>query len=256
MMEEKKLIGQIRELRQIKPNKDWVALTKSRILGEKKIELTPIFLSSVGHYLRLFFGWRPIYAGLIIVFVLFGLFGFAQNSLPGDPLYPIKKISERAQAVFVSEEEKPAFQLKLANERLEELAKIVEANQMKKLASAINEVQASIAQTSQNLREVKEPEKEKIAKTIVEQTQKLKGTKQKIEEVLATKIGTEESEKELEEALIPYYKIVAGSQIKDLEERTLTEEQEDILTQAKEDYEAGNYFDALIKILILSQPQK
>jgi len=43
------------------------------------------------------------------------------------------------------------------------------------------------------------------------------------------------------------------SQIKDLEGRTLTEEQEDILAQAKEDYEAGNYSDALIKILILSQ---
>jgi len=35
-MTEKELIGKIRGLRQIRPNRDWVSLTKSQILGEEK----------------------------------------------------------------------------------------------------------------------------------------------------------------------------------------------------------------------------
>ena len=35
MMEEKELIAKIRELRQIRPNKDWVVLAKSQILGQE-----------------------------------------------------------------------------------------------------------------------------------------------------------------------------------------------------------------------------
>ncbi|TSC53743.1 MAG: hypothetical protein LiPW31_313 [Microgenomates group bacterium LiPW_31] len=35
-MNEKELISKIQELRQIKPRKDWVVLTKTQILGEQR----------------------------------------------------------------------------------------------------------------------------------------------------------------------------------------------------------------------------
>ncbi len=242
MMTEKELIGKIQELRQIRPRKDWVVLTKSQILGEEpKVLFFPFF--------------KPAFAGLVTISILFGVFGLAQNSLPGDSLYLIKKITEKSQAVFVSKEEKPTFQLKLTNQRLEELAKIVEANQVEKLAPAINEVQTSIAQTSQNLKEVAEPEK--VAKAVVEETQKLKETKQEIEQVLATKIVSEEAEEEFEEALLPCYKAWAEMLITDLESGTLTEAQQEMLESAKEDIEQGNYERALFeKLLPLSYPQE
>ncbi len=41
--------------------------------------------------------------------------------------------------------------------------------------------------------------------------------------------------------------------IEDLETRSLTEEQEKLLVEAQEDFENGNYSEALIKILNLSQ---
>ena len=237
-MTEKELIGKIRELRQIKPNRDWVVLTKSQILGEEK-KYTSLFLFPV---LKL----RPVYAGLIAVLILFGLFGFAKNSLPGDLLYPIKKIAQKSQAVFVSEEEKPAFQLKLANQRLEDLTKASTKN----LAPTINEFQVNISEAAKTISKIDATTSDPIVtKKIVEEAQKLKKNKQ-IAETLGVVTGETE---ELEEALIPYYKVEAERRIKDLENRSLTEGQQKLLEEAKEEFEAGNYDQALEKIWILSQ---
>jgi hypothetical protein len=49
------------------------------------------------------------------------------------------------------------------------------------------------------------------------------------------------------------YKPVVDALLKDLENRTLTEEQQKLLTQAEETYEAGNYPDTLT-ILMQIQP--
>ena len=232
-MTEKELIGKIRELRQIQPSKDWVSLTKSQILGkeDKYNNLISVF--------QILFS-KPAYAGLVVVFVLFGLFGFSQNSLPGDLLYPIKKITERSQAVFVSEEELPKYNLEIANKRLDELNEIAQTNQVKKLAPAISEFQANISEAAKSLAKVKGQDVEKI----VAQTKKLEENKKKVENVLATKIETEEYDDALAQ--------LVESQIKDLEERTLTEEQMKILAEAKELYQAGNFAEALERILLLS----
>jgi len=227
MNAEKELIGKIRELRQIKPRKDWVVLTKSQILGqEPKILFFPFF--------------KPVLATVTAFGILFGVFSLAQNSLPGDFLYSIKKITEKGQAVFVSEEEKPAFQFELANKRLEELTEIAQTNQVKKLPPAISEFQANMSEVAKSLAKVKGQDVEKI----VAQTQKLEENKKKVEEVLATRIETKEYDNAIAQ-------LVEG-QIEELESQTLTEGQQELLEEAKEDFQAGNYNQALEKILILS----
>jgi len=236
-MTEKELIAKIRELRQIKPRKDWVVLTKSQILGE---ELTYRDRVSVSFFPV----WKPALATVTVFGILFGVFTLTQNSLPGDLLYPIKKITEKSQAVFVSEEEKPKVQLELANKRLEELTKIAETNQVKKLAPAINESQVSISEATKNLVKLKKADKEILDK-VTDLTENLKN----IETILATKIGSEEDEKTLND----WMKEQVEREIKDLEGRSLTDEQKEILIKAKEDFEAGNYSEALIKIFNLSQ---
>jgi len=45
---------------------------------------------------------------------------------------------------------------------------------------------------------------------------------------------------------------LVGREIKDLKNRTLTEDQEKLLAEAKEDFEAGNFNEALEKIWLLS----
>ena len=234
-MTEKELIGKIRELHQIKPNRNWVSLTKTQILGKEESKLDSII--SVFHVFFL----KPAYAGLIVVFVLFGLFGISQNSLPGDLLYPIKKITEKSQAAFVSEEELPKYNLEIANKRLDELNQIAQTNQVKKLASAISEFQVNMSEAAKSLAEVKGgADVEKI----VAQTKKLEENKQKVEEVLATKIETEKFDNALSQ--------LVEREIKDLESRTLTEEQKLLFEEAKADFSAGDYNQALEKILILS----
>jgi len=99
-MTEKEVIAKIQKLEQIGPEKDWILATKTQILGVDAT--TPFFVFS---------SQKLAFAGLLILLLLVGAFGFAQNSLPGNFLYPVKKMTERGQEVFVPEEERTAFKL-------------------------------------------------------------------------------------------------------------------------------------------------
>jgi hypothetical protein len=226
MMEEKELISEIRELRKIKPEKKWVFLTKEKILGKEAVEIFPFF--------------KPVYAGLFLFFILIGLFGVSQRSLPGEPLFYIKKISEKIQTRFFSEEEKSKVDLELANKRLEELSKIAEKNDARKLAPAISETKESVAEVTKNLVKSK-----KVDNEIVQKTLELERKKQKVEEVLGTKITEEESENPT--------MLVAKYLIEDLSKRTLTDEQKQTLEEAKKYFESGNYEKVLILLFPIGQ---
>ena len=224
------LIREIKQLRKVKPRKDWVLSTKTEILGkEQSFELFPFF--------------RPAYAGLFVLLIFLGLFEFSQGALPGESLYYLKKIAERGQIMISSEEEKPIINLEFANKRLEELNQIAQKNEVKKLAPAMEEFRANVSEAAKNLTKVK-----KVDENLVLQTQKLEENKEKVEKVLATKIE--------DEAYSEYMTAIAQvveNQINDLEERTLSTEDELILQEAKADFERGDYSEALVKILDLSQ---
>ena len=221
-MTEKEVIEKIRLLRQIKPEKKWVFLTKEKILGKE-----PLFFPFL----------KPAFAGLLFILILFGL---SFTSLPGEPFYLIKKLVERGQTVFVPEEEKPKLELELANKRLEELSKIAEKNDVKKLAPAINEAKESVAQATKNLVKSK-----KVDKEIVQKTLQLEKKKQEVEKVLGTKITEEETENPT--------KLLAKYLIEDLENRTLTEEQKQILEKAKEYFEKEDFAKVLELLLTIGQ---
>jgi len=233
-MTEKELIKNIQRLRQIKPEKDWVALTKSQILGEdpnnkRGFELFPFF--------------KPVYAGIFSLLILFGLFEVSRSSLPGDPLYLLKRAVEKTRTVFVSNENKPKLDLELANRRLEELKEIAQTNQVKKLAPAINEFHSDISKAAKNLKKIEvSTSSPEVMKEIVDQTKKLKENKEKVERILATKIET----KEYDVALSG----LVNNLIRDLEKRTLTHQEEDILKQMKELYNEKKYSQALELYLV------
>jgi len=260
-MREKEVINRLRKLRQIKPNRDWVIFTKTQILGEsEKRDLT---LFSIIPALRILF-LKPAYTGLVFVFILkiglFGTFILAQRSLPGDPLYFIKRITERTQAVFVPEEEKPQFSLELTNRRLEELTKVIEAGRVRNLAPAINEFQASVVKGAKNLAKIEPAGPEPVAvKRVIEAVgqaneieERAKKIGEKVEEVkpLAMPIGEEELRK-LEEATrkleLRALISVLENIISVLEDRILilTEKEKEILNQLKELVEEERYLEAL-----------
>jgi len=232
-MTEKELIGKIRELHQIKPNQDWVVLTKSQILRTEKPVFSPFAIFSPAKAYSC--------AGMVFVLLLVGIFGFAQNSLPGDFLYSIKKITERSQAVFVSGDEKPIFQFKLANNRLEELAKIAQANQVNKLSSALKEFSAAKSEAKKevvNSIKNKPEEAVEIAKKVAPELQEIN---EREDQVLAS-LGLEPVQEETGE---PTEKTVIEVLIQDVENSSLTEEQENDLAKVKELYDNENYQGAL-----------
>jgi uncharacterized protein YdaU (DUF1376 family) len=221
-MEEKELIEKIRELSQIKPRKNWVLKTKREILGPS----FPIL--------------KPILIGLFLI--LISIFFFAQKSLPGEKLYAIKRLTEKSQVLFVSKNEKPKLELELANKRLEELIQIAKKDDVRKLAPAMKEVKESTAEAAKSLKKI-----EKVDLEIVEKTKELEENKKMTQKILGTEIET----KELELA----YKILAEREIRDLEKRSLTEKQKEILEKAKEFFEKGDFLSALTKVIEASYPQ-
>lgn len=224
------LVRKIRQLKKVKPKKDWVLLTKTQILGqETTFNLLPFL--------------RPAYAGLFALLLLAGLFEFSQGALPGESLYYLKKIVEKGQIILSSEEERPRMNLELANKRLEELNQIVQKNEVRKLAPAMDEFRANVSAAAKNLTNVK-----KISKEIVAQIQKLEENEEELGKILATKVGNEE----YEEYNIALAQLVER-QILELEEKTLSKDDEVILKAARQDFESGDYSEALIKILVLSQ---
>jgi hypothetical protein len=224
------LIRDLRKLKSVKPRPDWVLDTKKQILGELEQE------KSLGFLLFL----RLASASLLALLLVFGLFGFSQKSVPGEYLYYFKKVAERGQIILSPDVDKPKVNLELANKRLEELNKIVENNEVKKLAPAIDEFQANMSRAAKDLTKIKQ-----IDKDIVIQTQKLIENKEKVEKVLATKIEVQEYDNALSQ--------LVEREIASLEEKSLTEQEQLIFEELKADFNEGNYSEALVKVLDLSQ---
>ncbi len=242
-MSESDLIKKIRLLKQIRPRKNWALLIKRELFKEPPTTSREVsFLSIFSPEKWWGVNYRFALATLLFMGILAsGAVNLAQNSLPGDFLYPVKRISEKSQAIFVSEKEKPKAQLELANKRLDELTQIAEKNQAQKLAPAINEFKESLSQAAKKL---KEPQK--LTKEIVDLTKKLEENRGKVE-ALGIVIGeSEEFNNSLKEFV--------QREIEILEESSLTEKQEELLGEIKEDFDAENFTGALVKILLLTQP--
>ncbi len=231
---DQELIGKIRELRQITPTNSWVSFNKSRILGEE-----PTYR---GRTSVIFFPYfKPVFAFVIAVFVVFGTFGYGlvKNSMPGDFLYAIRKIAHECEAIFVPESGQTAFQLKLANDRLKDLTKAPARN----LAPTISEFQANISEAAKNLSKSDAATSSLGAiKQIVEQTQELKEN-MKIAASLGFTTGDIEATGELDKATAEYF-------IKYLDTLTLTEAKENILVEMKKLFEEKKYSEALELYLI------
>jgi len=229
-MTQNELIGKIRELRQIKPRKDWVLLIKTQILGQEetpKFELFPFF--------------KPAYAGLFFLLLLAGLIEFSQGALPGDPLYSLKRITEKAQAVFVSKEEQPKLQLELTSKRLEELNKVADANRVKRLAPALNEFQKTkIVAKKEILDSIKnksEKEAIKVVKEVAPELNKINEKQNKVYLDLGIGESREESDQTTEKAVVEIL-------INDAKNSTLTEEQKTDLAKVEEYYKSGDFQEA------------
>lgn len=242
-MQEKQLINKLKELQQIKPRKEWVVLVKNQILAEPK----PAFAESFGVANKQTFGLlsflpaliyqrKLAYAFATLLFVIVGMFGFAQYTVPGDALFSIKKLTEQSQ---------PALEIVIR--RSDDLVQVVKNNQMANIAPAIREFQASISQATKNLVADIDKNDLKSIKDIALQVKQIQDNKKQLQ-TLGVDLGATQESKDLNDALAP----LVQREIDDLEKITLTEEQLSTLQEIKDLYAEGKYFDALEEILMLN----
>jgi len=256
-MREKELILAIKQLKTIKPNQKWVVFAKSRIfegkektavfsikrlMKDKVSAILDIFPSTVfGHGYNRHSLAYSLASFMFLLLMVSSTFIYAQNAMPGDMLFSLKKFSEKGRTLLATKAQLPGVQLEVANKRLEELTTIAQNKQGQKLAFAIKEFQASAKQAAQDIIGAKG----KSNKEIVLQARKLEQARAKVE-AMGVVIGDTE---ELDNALSDIITI----EIKDLEIRILTEEQKIQLEEVKKAYESKDYGLALEKLLSLTQ---
>lgn len=240
---QKKLIGQIKELKEIKPRAEWVILAKSQVFNgslAKEVISNPVRMpsgiSNIFDFVKAIkFQKKLAYSFATLAFVMIGLVGFAQQTVPGDLLFSIRKFTENSQASLTGQ---TGLKKEIAglNNRINDLAQASKQGKKNNIPSAINEVNTKVSALTKTLKEssVKDPE------TIKEITESL--------QVLAYLPGTDLTEnsevKELSQTLVE-------KRIADLEKSTLTEEQKKVLAEVKELYEQEKYVKALEKILLI-----
>ncbi len=236
-MEEKEVIAKIKQLKQVKPNEDWVILSKQQILGEE--EKSSFFnLEELVLGLKLLFRHKLAFASVVVLLVMIGTFGFAQKSVPGDMLFSIKRAGETGTGLFSLDRMERDFNI--ANKRLEDLNKVARENNVNNLAPAINEYQASVSETAKAIQqEVKDN-----PQATEEIVGKIKSLAQKTAEIESLGVEVPENQ-ELNVALTEMLK----AQVKDLEKRSLKEEDISTLEAIKTDIEEGRYTEALEKLL-------
>lgn len=241
-MTQKELINQLKLLKEIKPRKEWAVLLKSTLLENKVPSRMTGTISaqkaSILETLSFIFAPKKLaYSLAVVMFLIVGVFGFARYTVPGDLLFPVKKIAENSQAALTGQ---TALRQEVANfnNRINDLAQVAKAGRVNNIPSAISEVNSNASALAKNLRD-----------NPTENSQALKEIAISLK-TLASVPGADLSENPDVKSL---YQTVVESQIADLQKTTLTEEQSKALIEVQNLYGQGKYMEALEGILLINK---
>ncbi len=162
MESDNELISQIRKLREIKPDSAWSASVRTQIVGQDMVGQKKSILSVFGAALS---QYRISFASLAVFLMAGGTVAIAQNSLPGDSLYAVKRATERGLALIEGKGNVASANLDLAAKRLAEIDLISQKNLGQKIPAALEEyknaksaakkeVAAQIAQNPENAAQI------------------------------------------------------------------------------------------------------
>ncbi len=258
-MEEKDLIAKLTLLKEIRPRENWVIFAKMRILADyKPIAADEIaeprgsrsWIGDVFDTISLFrymakatfalraMAARPAYVlPILLVFVFGGVtLQISKNSLPGDALFSVRSVFEKATL----------SNMELAQKRLVDLKKIAQENNVRNLSETIKEFKANVGEVSKNVALLVHKEPGKALQTGMELVQ-LQKDKAAIEQILGTALDGDTAQ-ELKSAT----KYLVENELKDLLTRTLTEEQKKLLEEGIIAYQAEDYELALEMIWNIS----
>ncbi len=226
-MEERQIIKKIKELRQIKPNKDWVSFTKNQIFGRELEELKTSPFSIFHIPIR-----RPalVVSSLVLMAALLGgLF------------------------VYVN------FQPQLP--QMADISKIFKSYQeAREISGSLEELQVSLSRLSSSLNDLKDkkPSQALAFTEVVKETasrgsdiiEQIKATSPS-KRVLAALGEVENSFKEIEERSAVLQKEMIKDYIEYLRGRSLTEEGQNRLEKAEEYYNQGQEEEARVLLMMI-----
>lgn len=250
-MREKELIRQIKRLRTIKPQKDWVLLCRRQILGDYETRPRSFWA----------FQWQQAIVLPVLTVILIGgiIFVVSQSEVPKDFLYSyigsVKQINEALQQQ--QEDDRPELYLSLAEQKIKELKEVAKSDEKEALAFVIEETKEAIKKAAENIPETSESPAQ--TSKYIEQVNKIQTEKREIDELLGeVDLGDEELEnrvlacitnsiEEAEKEMTPLAEMVKGV-IEDRSERTLTPSEREALNEAEGLYAEGDYSQALEKL--------
>jgi len=228
-MDEKQLINQIKQLKTITPDSDWILSNKTNLLGEEKHLNWSLF-------------FRPALVGASL-FAVMVAFNLSQDSLPGELLFTLKRLTENKDTMFYPKDKKTIRNFELAHKRLEELYLIAESNEVKKIAPAINEFQSTLEGVTKELSKVYVTGSE-INEELISEANRLEEAKEIVGQTLASEFGGEAYD-EYRIAMAHLRVKAAEDLIIKLRLAVLNEEDNNILDQMNEDLGlARDYLDS------------
>jgi len=192
-MQEKDIIQKLQDLKQIKSDQDWAFWLKAHILQTKpqsglydKPKIKLAVFSFISKY-------QKVAIPSLLVFFLVSSFAFAQTTLPGSVLYPIKTLTQNTKIYLASENTKPVVRLEVAKTRMEDLSKV--ENHEKEISAVIQNVQKDLEIVPQEIKKINKKQVAlNVSKDIQERSKDLKN--------LADKISLEDKERnELNQAV-------------------------------------------------------
>jgi len=185
-MQEKDLIKKLQDLKQIKPDTDWAFWLKSNILQTEPNNLynKPRVKLAVFSYIS---KYQKVAIPSLLAFFLVSSFAFAQTTLPGNVLYPIKTLTQNAKIYLASENTKPVVRLEVAKARMEDLSKI--ENHEKEISAITQNVRKDLEIVTQEIKKINKKQVAlNVSKDIQERSKNLKE--------LADKISLDDKERE------------------------------------------------------------
>ena len=205
-MTDKELIKNLRKLDKVQPSRQWLALLRRNLITQIDYDIKREKSARFGFLFGWLGGFQTMALAVSSLFILFVgpwlTLKAAENSLPGDLLYSIKKASEGVQKTVANSEEKPRLQVEFAGRRLEELSKVNQdidsvSEKTEKSKEIIGNFKDNLASVSQQIKGISSKDK---AVVVAQETKKLKENleRAKDEAPLEVKDDIAEAEKSIE----------------------------------------------------------
>ncbi len=234
-MNDKQLIAQLQELKQIKPRKDWVVSLKKEIVGEQP-KFGSQILSIFEVLPRIISQRKLAYVVVTTFLIIVSIFGLS--------LIPISNNSQLEEAALLAAANESRHSLESVNQKLEILVETAKNEKVDKIT--IQDIDQSIAEASKTITEkiVKNP---KALKEIVGVVKMLDQNRKSLR-TLTLGVAID-SDYQLNNVLQP----LVEKQIEELEGTSLNEKQQIELREIKGLYDEGQYADALEGILLITK---